>query len=230
MLNQKSASFSESLAACLRLLQTNRPSIATFTDDADTMTVPSLRMPIPQSRSAEAVYSLKRLDQNAKAIATSPMPPASPTPPGGAHSSPKRVPAPESSTPRLLAKQRMRVSLNVRADTLWGDKVLLVGNTPQLGDWEPARSSLVLTTDARSYPMWRCNVDIELPISGQALEYKLVVVRGSSHPHLGSRVVEWEPLAANRRLAPHVHHTSKAAHVTIAWGEAGASMEWRWEW
>ena len=42
--------------------------------------------------------------------------------------------------------------------------------------------------------------------------------------------VEWEPLAENRRVAPHARHSAKAAHVALSWGEPGASIRWRWEW
>ena len=129
----------------------------------------------------------------------------------------------------LLAKQAVRVSLYVRCETMWGDKVMLCGSSPQMGQWQAQSSSLVLTTDSKSYPVWRGCFELEVPQSGDPLEYKLVIVRGSSHS-LGQPVIEWEPLGENRRIALNQHHASKAAHVGLVWGEPGATLQWRWEW
>ena len=63
---------------------------------------------IPSSRSADAFYSLKRLDNGADK-----------------HRSPARY-MPELYTPErplLLASQAMKASFNVRVETQWGDKV-----------------------------------------------------------------------------------------------------------
>ena len=94
----------------------------------------------------------------------------------------------------------------------------------------------MLTTDRATYPMWRCARDLELPMDGSPLEYKLVIVRArsdnSAHA-MGEQLpplLDWEPLKENRRIAPHAHHGSKAAHVSLAWGQPGASLSWRWEW
>ena len=157
------------------------------------------------SRSADAFYSLKRLD--AKQAVRSPIAACPP-------------PAPEK--PLLFAKQGLRTTFYARCETMWGDKVFLVGSSPQLGEWDPKRSCISLSTDSGTYPMWQCSCDLELPSSGEPLEYKVVIVRSS--------LVEWEPLGDNRKLAPNPHHVSKAAHVHVVWGEAGASLQWRWEW
>ena len=58
--------------------------------------------------------------------------------------------------PRLLL-------LHVEADveTVWGDTVVLVGSTPQLGRWTVS-GGLPLTTEAQTYPRWRLSACIEL--------------------------------------------------------------------
>ena len=77
-------------------------------------------------------------------------------------------------------------------DTRPDDQVLLVGNLPELGAWDPA-SGIPLETDP--WPMWRATVGFS---ESEAVEYKLVFSRPG-------QPVAWEP-GANRTL-----HTG-AAH------------------
>lgn len=66
--------------------------------------------------------------------------------------------------------------------TQWGDRVMLVGNDPALGSWEPDRGVELWTSDDL-YPAWAGNVNLP---PGSTVEYKYLTI----HPD-GS--VEWEP-------------------------------------
>lgn len=176
---------------------------------------PSPRRPIPEVRSADAFYSLTKADLTQ-------------------HVAPWTPVAFNPSQPALLASQAITASFTAAAETLWGDKVLLVGSTKQLGNWRPADSSVMLTTDNNSYPLWTITgVNLELPPDGTPLEYKVVILRPSCGPGGGATwdpPIEWEPLAENRRLAVHSRHSSKSAHITLRWGEEHESLQWRWDW
>jgi len=88
------------------------------------------------------------------------------------------------------------VSFQVKAETRWGDTVLLVGSTPQLGSWAPERG-LELSTDGALYPMWRLPTAQALAIA-EVHEFKFVIRRVPHEGRPGG--VEWEPLPENRRL------------------------------
>lgn len=181
---------------------------------------------IPLSRSADAFYSLKMIQPSATNN-ISPRRNGSLLKLGSLstrHDDTMTIPKP------LLATQAVRVQLYVRCETMWGDSVVLCGDSAQLGSWQAHRSSVVLTTDKNSYPVWHATCELDMPRTGGSLAFKVCIVRGSSHPELGAQVVEWEPLGDNRRLAPNPHHSSKAAHMGLVWGEPGASLQWRWEW
>ena len=70
--------------------------------------------------------------------------------------------------------------------TAWGDRVLLVGDLPELGSWNPDRG---VALDGADFPTWRG--EVTLP-AGVRAEYKLVTKHAD-----GS--LEWSP-GANRRL------------------------------
>ena len=173
-------------------------------------------MPAPESlglarpRSAEAVHTLKKIDKKPLAPTFSPV---------------KWRP----TQPQLLASQALPCHLAVHAETLWGDRLMLVGSSAQLGRWNPAESSVELTTDRKSYPVWRVSRELTLPPNGEALEYKVIIVRSRGGGAL-EPLFEWEPLPENRRIAPNESHKSKTAHVSIRWGEHPQSVQWRWEW
>lgn len=63
--------------------------------------------------------------------------------------------------------------------TRWGDRLVVVGNQPELGNWDP-RAGLPL--DAPAWPAW--SGAVELPI-GADVEYKLALLRADGR-------VEWE--------------------------------------
>ena len=53
------------------------------------------------------------------------------------------------------------------------DRVAIVGNLPQLGEWNP-ELCLFLETDQSKFPFW--SVSLNLPKDGQ-IEYKFIVVQ-----------------------------------------------------
>jgi len=85
--------------------------------------------------------------------------------------------------------------------TQWGDQVVVVGNLPELGAWEPA-DGIVL--DSADWPIWRGTV--ELP-AGVRVEFKPVVVHKSGD-------VSW-PDGANRPLR--VPTGAETHEVTTSW-------------
>jgi hypothetical protein len=113
-------------------------------------------------------------------------------------------------------RQSPRVRFEVKAETRWGDTVAVVGSSASLGTWDPQRG-LKLSTDGRSYPLWRgeCVLeDVNAPI-----EYKVVILRTAGGG------VDWEPLASNRSLRD--CHTSSFCDWTLSceWGQLGASLQ-----
>jgi glucan 1,4-alpha-maltotetraohydrolase len=73
--------------------------------------------------------------------------------------------------------------------TQQGDSVYVVGSSPELGRWDPARA--VRLTDTSQYPIWQG--DIPLP-PGQVLEWKCII-RSESDPKL---VKSWQADPNNR--------------------------------
>ena len=127
----------------------------------------------------------------------------------------------------LVSTQSVRVTWNAKVETMWGDQVLLVGSSPQLGEWNPSQTSVELRTDKATYPTWTATVDLE---AAGPVEYKVVVVRASRSQHAShTPLFEWEPID-NRTLSRHAHHAGKAAHVDLTYAQPGGSVSWRWEW
>ena len=91
-----------------------------------------------------------------------------------------------------------------------GDRLVLTGNHPLLGNWSPAHG-LELNTSASTFPSWIGR--IELP-ADYSLEFKLVTIRSSGFS-------EWEP-GPNR-----VHQTSASGRSTVLstiYGDTSATM------
>ena len=102
----------------------------------------------------------------------------------------------------------VRVHFEVRANTVFGEHVYIVGNLPQLGCWEPRRGIRMETSEGE-YPTWRVDpllLSNEAP-SGE-VEFKFVTVDAKGD-------VNWEPLPANRKLSL---ADCEEAQVIADWG------------
>ncbi|MEU4619380.1 S8 family serine peptidase [Actinoplanes sp. NPDC023801] len=84
---------------------------------------------------------------------------------------------------------RIAATFNVTAETRWGQQVLVVGNLPELGGWDPARGVVL---DAARYPVWSGGV--ALP-PGTAVEFKYA----KRDP---DGTVTWEPGANRTTVTP----------------------------
>ena len=84
------------------------------------------------------------------------------------------------------------LSFEVKAETRWGDTLVLVGSTKSFGGWQPEQGQR-LHTDAASYPVWQLS-ELRVPADLAGLEYKLVILRADG-------AVDWEPVCQNRRMA-----------------------------
>mmetsp|Transcript_13184 Transcript_13184/g.30970 ORF Transcript_13184/g.30970 Transcript_13184/m.30970 type:complete len:818 (+) Transcript_13184:15-2468(+) len=86
------------------------------------------------------------------------------------------------------------VTFRVRAETAFGDSIVLVGGGSTFGEWDPLKSSLRLVTTADEYPVWTTGaVQCPLPTAGMSAEYKYVRITVDGR-------VEWEADGKNRRL------------------------------
>lgn len=96
-----------------------------------------------------------------------------------------------------------------------GDRLLLVGSHPALGDWCLAKG-LELTTSGDLWPRWTAKANLRLGIS--PLEWKMAIQRaGSGHD-------DWEHVA-NRRLARQAGEDCRQWVVRADFGDEGALME-----
>jgi len=89
--------------------------------------------------------------------------------------------APRPERPGVLFKA-------VYSGTEPGDYVVLTGNRPELGNWDPKRG-LAMTTSDSMFPNWTANMRFE---PGARFEYKFVHMKRGGH-------IDWEP-GQNRRL------------------------------
>ena len=79
------------------------------------------------------------------------------------------------------------VHLKVSCQTQLGDRVIVTGSIPALGNWDP-RQGVEMKTAAADYPVWHAAV--EAPTGASAVEYKYVIIRDSA--------CIWESEIANR--------------------------------
>lgn len=91
----------------------------------------------------------------------------------------------------------------VRADTAWGDQLLVVGSDPTLGAWDPRAG---VPMGGEMFPNWTARA--KLP-AGATIEFKLVTLRADGR-------VEWEP-GPNRTLT--LPSSGRAAVVSGAFGD-----------
>mmetsp|Transcript_37501 Transcript_37501/g.83737 ORF Transcript_37501/g.83737 Transcript_37501/m.83737 type:complete len:841 (-) Transcript_37501:158-2680(-) len=89
-----------------------------------------------------------------------------------------------------------QVIFAVRAETSFGDRIVLVGGCEALGNWNPWQGSIELTTTEKDYPLWK-STPIEL---GSGVEYKYVRLKGDE--------AIWEFDGHNRCVSPEAMKTS----------------------
>ncbi|EPT27057.1 calcium-dependent protein kinase CDPK2 [Toxoplasma gondii ME49] len=91
--------------------------------------------------------------------------------------------------------------------TFPGDLLMVVANHDRVGNWNP-QNSVVLSTDASSFPTWRSGevcFDEQQPVR---LEYKLIIRRASGE-------IYWEPIPTNRVVTLTANTSSVIENV---WG------------
>ncbi|WP_285686874.1 carbohydrate-binding module family 20 domain-containing protein [Actinoplanes sp. NBRC 103695] len=80
------------------------------------------------------------------------------------------------------------ISFAVNATTTWGQNVFVVGDTPELGSWNPAAA---VALSSAAYPIWRAAVTLP---AGRAVAYKYIKKEGSA--------VVWESDPNRSRTTP----------------------------
>jgi len=91
-------------------------------------------------------------------------------------------------------KKRVPVTFTVSCNyTDVGDQLLLIGDQPELGSWNPL-ASVLMTTTPTMYPLWQATVDLP---AGEVIEYKYAI--GTPGMLMGQYdVKEWEAHMGNR--------------------------------
>jgi len=103
------------------------------------------------------------------------------------------------------------VTFSVRAETSFGDRIVLVGSGDALGNWNPWDGSIELTTTEKDYPLWK---SIPLKLGSSGVEYKYVRLKGD-----GEAV--WEFDGHNRCVSPDALTTSSVVDD----GDFGEALE-----
>jgi glucoamylase len=102
------------------------------------------------------------------------------------------------------SRMRFNVTLSGSGATLPGQHVYVVGNTPELGNWD---TGLAVPVDPRSYPTWFNTVAMS---GGAAVQYKYI------RKNLATGEVKWENLNGNRTLSMPVAGGSSVINDTVA--------------
>lgn len=85
------------------------------------------------------------------------------------------------------------VFIHLNYETVFGERVYLVGNHPQLGEWDIERA-LEFNTDETLYPLWVTHSKLTLP-DNYTLEFKLLIANDHS--------IRWEDFPNNRTYSCH---------------------------
>lgn len=112
------------------------------------------------------------------------------------------IPSKPDSAPSMPSE----VTFLMQIETQWGDTAILVGSTPELGEWQTDHG-VKMTTDTGTYPCWQA----QLQLHGDA-EYKLVIMRGSG-------AVEWEGLHHNRLVTLGEVGQTKNIRIQGSWND-----------
>jgi len=118
---------------------------------------------------------------------------------------------------REFLRPRSRVSFEVYCDTQLGERVVVVGSHPDLGDWDQDRSQVTMSTDEHSYPIWTAAWDFT---PGTLLEFKFLVL-GKGSEDRG----RWEDAIINRTLqVPEAGEARVTARFNCAEGAQAAGL------
>ncbi|KAK3997170.1 family 15 putative glycoside hydrolase [Cladorrhinum sp. PSN332] len=102
-----------------------------------------------------------------------------PTPAFPANQTPQVDAAPaETAIPTGCTNpEQVFVTFNHRANTAWGQNIRVVGNVPELGNWNTARSIPLSASGYKSNdPLWSVTIPIA---AGSSVQYKYIRVQGS---------------------------------------------------
>lgn len=110
--------------------------------------------------------------------------------------------------------ERDMVSFSVTTNVGAGNNVYVVGNHPDLGNWNPLQAIKLRWTDGN---VWTGRVAVQ---KGTSLEYKFIVRDGSASPYCSGANVTWES-GANRTLnlpaATSAPFTGKTLYYYSSW-------------
>jgi glucoamylase len=105
-----------------------------------------------------------------------------------------------------LAAGQSSVKFNATATTVSGEYVYVVGNTPELGNWD---TGLAVPVDPRNYPVWFNALNMT---AGAAVQYKYVRKNANG-------TFSWEnfPGGGNRTLTMPAAGGNVVRNDTVAW-------------
>ena len=83
------------------------------------------------------------------------------------------------------------ILFKVKYETKTGQNVYVLGNTKELGNWQPEKG-LKLTTNIKTYPLWFATEEIKCPI-GTEINYKYILMNSETN-----KIIEWESNMSNR--------------------------------
>eukprot|EP00434_Breviolum_minutum_P032813 symbB.v1.2.029020.t1/scaffold3125.1/size63008/7 len=80
-----------------------------------------------------------------------------------------------------MSEENLTLAFVVKADTIFGQCVRVVGSTPELGLWDPAKAP-ALQTDPGEYPKWFGNVTCS-GAQRDVLMQRATCSRAAKHSH-----------------------------------------------
>ena len=97
-----------------------------------------------------------------------------------------------SNLSTIKSKNLAVIIFKVKYETIKGQEVFILGNTKELGFWQPGKG-LKMSTDEASYPFWRTTEELKLSI-GTEISYKYLIM------NTFTKEIQWESNMSNRSL------------------------------
>jgi len=97
-----------------------------------------------------------------------------------------------SNLSTIKSKNLAIIIFKVKYETIKGQEVFILGNTKELGFWQPGKG-LKMSTDEASYPFWRTTEELKLSI-GTEISYKYLIMNSFT------KEIQWESNMSNRSL------------------------------